>query len=82
MSQWASLGGFGNVDMRGSLPFGNTDNTGALGMIAQMLMRQGSQSGGAQGEYDPEAEEEMARLLGLMPQQQGPSYASLGMRGY
>lgn len=82
MSQWASLGGFGNVDMRASLPVGQTDNTGALGMIARMLLRKGAQQprGMPEQEYDPEAELEMARLLGLVPQ--APTYASLGMRGH
>lgn len=79
MSQWASLGGYGNVSMRAPMPVGRTDNTGALGMLARLLLRQGSTQAQPE-EPDPEAEMEMARLLGLVPQ--GPSYASLSMRGY
>lgn len=94
MDNWASLGGgYGNVDMQAPLPIGKTDNTGALGIIGQLLMRQGSrmlQQGQPQG-HNPDDELEMARMLGLALGRVGqgspqgapaqPSYASLGMRG-
>ena len=71
-SPWASLGGFGNVDVHTPLPVGQTDNTGVLGMLAQMLMRQGAGKAPPPDGYDPEAELEMARLLGLVPQDYQP----------
>ena len=44
MSEWASLGGYGNVDARMPMPVGKTDNTGALGMIMQALLRRAGQT--------------------------------------
>ena len=66
MSEWASLGGYGNVNARMPMPVGQTDNTGALGMLMQALLRRAGQRMPPQ-EPDPEAELEMARMLGLLP---------------
>lgn len=64
MSGWASLGGFGNVSMQGPLPIGRTNNTGALGMIAQALMQAGSMRPAPTPEDDPEVAALLARMFG------------------
>jgi len=87
MQGWASLGGFGNVNASGPMPFGKVDNTGALGMIAQALLRSAPSPGGQpMPAKKPEDDEELARLLmqafgGGMPQQQ-PPMPNPAMRGY
>lgn len=66
MSGWASLGGFGNVSMKGALPIGRTNNAGALGLIAELLMRHGAmqRQPAQQPEDSPEVAELLARLFG------------------
>ena len=85
MGGWASLGGLGNVDMRVPMPVGKVPAGGVLGMVVQALMQGASMRKPQQQEYDPAAEEEMARLLGLIPQSGEPvdqRWASLGMMGH
>ena len=83
MGNWASLGGgYGNVDMQAPMPFGKTDNTGVLGMLAQALMRQGAMK--AQPQEQPEEDDpELARLLaqafGMTPEE---PMSDPAMRGY
>ncbi len=85
---WASLGGFGNVNATGSMPFGRANGTGALGMIAQALLTRGSMGQGAaqpQPTGNPQDDEELARALmqafgGVMPPQ--APMPNPGMRGY
>jgi hypothetical protein len=82
MSEWGSLGGFGNVNAQMPLPVGKTDNTGALGMLLQALLRHGAMQ--AQPQPMPEKDDpELARLLaeafGVAPREPMPNPA---MRGY
>ena len=84
MGGWASLGGLGNVDARAPMPVGKVPAGGVLGLVAQALM-QGASMRKPKQEIDPAAEEEMARLLGLIPQPSAPvdpRWASLGMMGH
>lgn len=89
MDNWASLGGFGNVDMRGSLPVGKTDNTGALGMVGQALLRQIAMNAQRQRtpeEDDPELAQLFAQAFGMArrqrPQQaQQPQLPNMNVMG-
>lgn len=84
MSGWSFLGDLGRMQGSAPMPFGRTDNTGALGMLVQALTRGMAGKGGQQVQQpDPEAEEAMARLLGLIPQQPvDQRWAALGMMGH
>lgn len=70
-SDWSSLGGYGRTDARMPLPVGRTNNTGALGMIMQALLRQGAMKAAPQPtpeEDDPELARLLAEAFGVAPQ--------------
>lgn len=88
MTEWASLGGYGNVSMRSPLPVGRTDNTGALGMLVQWLARFADRRGAkmpqeeqAQQYGEDDTDRLMAEALGMIRPTDG-RWTSLGMRGH
>jgi hypothetical protein len=78
VGEWSSLGGFGNVNARMPLPVGKTDNTGALGMIMQALLRGAKPPQHTPEDEDPEIARLLAEAFGMAPQPM-PDPA---MRGY